>query len=122
MEEEFMRKVEEIKVEHGNECLGIKREYEEKIEELERKKEGNVQEMLREIERIKSEHEFELIELSKKFEDDIGSINGLLEDEKEDHMMTKMTKEEKIEYLNTRISEMKEKYFNLEEAKKGLES
>lgn len=37
-------------------------------------------------------------------------------------MMTKMTKQEKIEYLNGKISEMKDRYCSLEEVKKGLES
>jgi hypothetical protein len=30
-------------------------------------------------------------------------LNGLLDEEKQDHLMTKMTKEEKIEYLNGKI-------------------
>jgi hypothetical protein len=85
----------------------------ELLERLRREKEE-------ELRRLGEEHEQELVELTKRLEGDLTHLNDMLLTEKEDHVMTKMTKEEKIKYLAERIAEFRQRMASIEQENSRL--
>lgn len=49
------------------------------------------------------------MDITRKLEGDLTHLNDMLLEEKEDHVMTKMTKDDKIKYLTGKISEFRQK-------------
>lgn len=58
--------------------------------------------------------------ITKKLEGDVSYLNDLLLNEQSEHVMTRMTKEEKIQYLSQKILEFKQRMSEIEQENSRL--
>lgn len=107
LEKRYKLQMEKMRKEAEQEKLRLVETYEKEANKKKLEHEAAMSKLALEsseaLANCRADHERQIIEITKKLEGDLTRMNDMLLNEKEEHFMTKMSKEEKIQYLTQKI-------------------